>query len=264
MLWNGIKKAINRAGAQIMVKTGQIEETSDMGYDYEEKRYKTMKNKSKKLQREFKLYLESLKMLTRAQKNVLEVLAAFYGDGPHVSSLAIEYRKTMNEISTNALEEIQQPYFQTVINPNTRFQSYFLEIDKVIKKRLGKLVDYEALMAKVKKLSENPTEEKIYETKLNEAQSQLEESQKAYQVVNDQLKNEMPKFVNLRIPFLDPLFELFIKLQLRFFSQSRKEMERMNGALDMKTRQDYLSGELDKRIDEVLGKMKELNITGFT
>ena len=64
MSWIGIKKAINRAGTQVMLKTGHIEQTVDKEFDYQEKRYRAMETNSLKLQKNLRSYLESLRILT--------------------------------------------------------------------------------------------------------------------------------------------------------------------------------------------------------
>lgn len=41
MSWNGFKKAINRAGTSVMMKTGHVEKTVDKEFEIEERRYRT-------------------------------------------------------------------------------------------------------------------------------------------------------------------------------------------------------------------------------
>jgi BAR domain len=60
----GFKKAVNRAGTQVMMKTGHVEKTVDRDYEIEERRYRTMESAANKLQREAKGYLDSLRGTT--------------------------------------------------------------------------------------------------------------------------------------------------------------------------------------------------------
>jgi hypothetical protein len=57
----GFKKAVNRAGTQVMMKTGHVEKTVDRDYEIEERRYRTMESAANKLQKEAKGYLDSLR-----------------------------------------------------------------------------------------------------------------------------------------------------------------------------------------------------------
>ncbi|EAZ63153.2 predicted protein [Scheffersomyces stipitis CBS 6054] len=274
MSWNGLKKAINRAGAQVMLKTGQIESSTDKEFEFEEHRYRAMETTSTKLQRELKHYMESLRLLSNAQINVGESLSSFYGASPSSelgadkstvkhSELSQLYYDVVKDLSEKCFTDVETPYNQTVLNPVSRFNSYYVEVNEAIKKRARKQIDYDALKSKVKKLIEKPnSSDAEYETKLASAQSDLQESEKTYLALNDQLKDELPKLVNLRIPFLDPSFEAFVKIQLRFFTESYEELNNLQMKLDAKTREDYINGKLDKKVDDVLVKMKELNITG--
>lgn len=266
MSWTGIKKAINRAGAQVMLKTGHIEETVDKDYEFEEKRFKYMESTSTKLQKELKHYLDSLRILTNAQVNVSEVLSEFYGSNKNedkeYKSISQEYHGVMKLLNDQAVGDLEQPFNQTVLNPIARFNSYYIEINEAIKKRNHKKLDYDAMKNKVRKLIEKPGEDPLYESKLSQTQSQLAQLETTYETINDQLKDELPKLIDLRIPFLDPSFESFVKLQLRFFNENYNHLNNLQVKLDTQTRQDYISGALDEKIDDVLIKMRELNITG--
>lgn len=266
MSWTGIKKAINRAGAQVMLKTGHIEETIDKDYEFEEKRFKYMESTSTKLQKELKHYLDSLRILTNAQVNVSEVLSEFYGSNKNedkeYKSISQEYYGVMKLLNDHTVGELEQPFNQTVLNPIARFNSYYIEINEAIKKRNHKKLDYDAMKNKVRKLIEKPGEDPLYEAKLSQSQSQLTQLETSYETINDQLKDELPKLIDLRIPFLDPSFESFVKLQLRFFNENYNHLNNLQVKLDAQTRQDYINGTLDEKIDDVLIKMRELNITG--
>lgn len=283
MSWTGLKKAINRAGAQVMLQAGQLDKTMDPEFDFEEKRFRTMQTSSVKLQKELKHYLDSLRILNNAQVNVGEVMSSFYGTlkletqskddeneneegvrGDAFSSVAGLYFDGMKHINDVTLAELEHPYRQTVLNPVERFNLYYVEIDEAVKKRARKQLDYDALRGKVRKLLEKPPADTdaAHDGKLVEIQQQLAEAEAAYSGLNDQLKAELPKLVNLRIPFLDPSFEAFVKIQLRFFNESYRQLNGLQEKMDAQTREDYVNGTLEKRLDGVLAKMRELNITG--
>lgn len=276
MSWNGIKKAINRAGTQVMMKAGHIDETVDQQYEFEEKRYKVMETNSTKLHKELKHYLESLRILTNAQVNVAEVLKSFYGqedlvaarenDGKQANNFSAEYYKVIKQLNDDTLSRLEAPYNQVVLNPLGRFNSYFIEINEAIKKRHHKQLDYDALKSKLQKMIEKPNTNEIkhdeYEAKLESTRTDLIKSKQTFDSLNDELKAELPKLINLRIPYLNPSFESFIKLQLRYFNENYQGLNELQQKLDTGLRQDYVEGNLEARLDDTLAKMKELNITG--
>ncbi|EGV61346.1 BAR-domain-containing protein [Yamadazyma tenuis ATCC 10573] len=278
MSWNGLKKAINRAGTQVKVRTGQIDQTVDRQFDFEEKRFKTMETNSLKLQKELKHYLDSLRILTSAQMNVAEVLKSFYGEddivtardkiekGVNPDNFSEEYYNVTKDLNDNVLASLEGPYNQTILNSVARFNSYFIEINDAIKKRANKKLDYDAMKKKLQTMVENPKSNEIntneYEAKLSEIKSELEDKRAMYENLNDKLKQELPQLINLRVPFLNPSFESFIKLQLRFFNEGYSSLNNLQLRLDANLRQDYINGNLESRLDDVLMKMRELNITG--
>ena len=58
---SGFKKAVNRAGTTVMMKTGHVEKTIDRDYEIEERRFRTMESAATRLQKEAKGYLDSLR-----------------------------------------------------------------------------------------------------------------------------------------------------------------------------------------------------------
>ncbi|EGW32552.1 uncharacterized protein SPAPADRAFT_61617 [Spathaspora passalidarum NRRL Y-27907] len=289
MSWIGIKKAINRAGTQVMLKTGHIEQTIDKDYDFEEKRYRTLEASSLKLQKQLRNYSECLKLVTNSQINVAEALSSFYGttastakpkeangtgeednqeqqqqqqqeEAAKFESLSQEYYHTLLKLNSDCVANFEQPYNQTVLNPIARFNSYYIEINDAIKRRTNKQLDYDAMKNKLKKLMEKPQLDPSFDQKVSETASEADEAERAYSEINDQLKRELPKLVSLRVPYFDPSFEAFVKIQTRFFGESYRVLNGLQGKLDARTREDYVSGKLDKRVDEVLDKMRALEL----
>ncbi|KAI5949774.1 hob3 [Candida theae] len=279
MSWLGLKKAINRAGTQVMLKAGQIDQTVDTEFEYEEKRFRVMESNSIALQKKLRTYLESLKMLTKSQLNIAELLDSFYGQEssmPHhfensltgaeldlFKNLSGEYFHDLKQLNTQVINDLEHPYNQTVLNPIARFNSYYVEVNDAIKKRHHKLLDYDAMRNKVKKLIDTPqTEYSDYESRFKELSDELVDTESKYVDINEKLKDELPKLVNMRIAFFDPSFESFVKIQLRFFNENYQTLHKLQSKMDAQTKQDYAEGKLDDKIDHVLSKMRALDITG--
>ena len=52
----------------------------------------------------------------------------------------------------------------------------------------------------------------------------LKQAKAAYEQLNDQLTNELPQLIDLRVPYLDPSFEALVKIQLRFCAEAYSRM----------------------------------------
>jgi hypothetical protein len=128
-----------------------------------------------------------------------------------------------------------------------------------IKKRNHKLLDYDAMRAKVKKLVEKPDKDV---TKLPRAEKETEMAKAAYEQLNEQLFTELPQLIDLRVPYLDPSFEALVKIQLRFCAEAYSRMAQVQQYLDADTREQYAQGHLDSRVEQVLQEIRELSISG--
>lgn len=69
-------------------------------------------------------------------------------------------------------------------------------------------------------------------------------------------------FHHNRVPYLDPTFEALVKIQLRFCAEAYSRMAQVQQYLDASTRDQYASGDLDARVEDVLGQIRELSIAG--
>jgi bridging integrator 3 len=147
----------------------------------------------------------------------------------------------------------------TVLEPISRFCAYFPDINECIKKRNNKLLDYDAVRSRVKKLVEKPDKDV---TKLPRTEREAEVAKQAYEQLNEQLFTELPQLIDLRVPYLDPSFEALVKIQLRFCAEAYSRMAQVQQYLDADTRDQYARGDLDNRVEQVLSEIRELTIAG--
>ncbi|GEQ72060.1 hypothetical protein JCM33374_g5746 [Metschnikowia sp. JCM 33374] len=257
MSWQVLKNAISRAGASVL-KTGQAEDTSDIDFDYEEKRYRAMENVTTRLEKELRHYLDSLRTLTNAQESMTSVLSGFYGEDEN--TIAHLYYTAMKEMSETCVEELEGPFLKTVLNPVERFNSYYSDVNEAIKKRAKKKNTYDSLRMKLRKLEASPSEDPSYELKISDLTKDLGQAQTKYSSYNEQLKKELPTLVDMRIPYLNPSFESFVKIQLRFFNENFSKINEVEQKMDAQTRSDYINGALEEKMDNILDKIKDLNI----
>ncbi|EMC96937.1 hypothetical protein BAUCODRAFT_87426 [Baudoinia panamericana UAMH 10762] len=156
MSWTGFKKAASRAGTQVMMKTGHVEKTTDREYEVEERRYRTLESASLRLQKEAKGYLDSLRAMTASQMRIAETIDAFYGEAGAKDGVSRSYKQAVEDLDAETIKALDGPYRTTVLEPINRFCAYFPDINECIKKRNHKMLDYDAMRSKVKRLVEKP------------------------------------------------------------------------------------------------------------
>ncbi|CAI0655382.1 unnamed protein product [Colletotrichum noveboracense] len=208
-----------------------------------------MEAASLRLQKEAKGYLDSLRAMTASQMRIAETIDAFYGDSGAKDGVSRSYKQAVEDLDAETIKALDGPY--QYVFPAPRLPS--------IKKRGHKLLDYDALRAKVKKLVEKPDKDV---TKLPRAEKEMEMAKAAYEQLNEQLSTELPQLIDLRVPYLDPSFEALVKIQLRFCAEAYSRMAQVQQYLDADTREQYAQGHLDQRVEQVLQEIRELSISG--
>ena len=236
-----------------------------------------MEAAANRLQKEAKGYLDSLRAMTASQMRIAETIDAFYGDAGANDGVSRSYKQAVEDLDAETIKALDGPYrygypeqravdriltfcsSQTVLEPITKFCAYFPDVNECIKKRGHKLLDYDALRSRVKKLAEKPDKDV---TKLPRTEKEMEMAKAAYEQLNEQLCSELPQLIDLRVPYLDPSFEALVKIQLRFCAEAYSRMAQVQQYLDADTRDQYAQGQLDARVEQVLQEIRELSISG--
>ena len=259
MSWEGFKKAINRAGNSVIIKN--VDKTVDKEFDLEFRRYKVLQRAGDDLQKEAKAYLDSLRAVTSSQVTIAEVISSPYDDSKYVSgggyNVGNYYLQCVQDFDSETVKQLDGPFRETVLDPITKFSSYFKEIDDAIKKREHKKQDFDAAKAKVRRLIDKPAKDA---SKVPRAEKELQMAKDVFDFLNDQLKAELPQLIALRVPYYDPSFESLVKIQLRFCTEGYTRLAQIQQYLDQQSRDDYANGVLDTRIEELLQQMTALDI----
>ncbi|QPG74598.1 hypothetical protein FOA43_001929 [Brettanomyces nanus] len=257
MSWSGFKKALTRAGGSVVVKAA--DKVMDKDYDIEERRFKTMEKSGKELQTETKAYLDAVRAVTASQSAMGEVVDNLYGDTKEMGQVDIGayYLQAVQNFDQETVKQLDGPFREAVLDPVSKFCSYFAEITEAMKKRAHKKVDYEQAKAKVRRLVDRPAKDA---SKLPRAERELQMAKEIYDALNDQLKSELPQLIDIRVPWYDASFEALVKIQMRFCTEGYARLAQVQQYLDPVSREEYANGVLDQRIEQKLGEMTQLNI----
>lgn len=184
----------------------------------------------------------------------------FGNDSSDAAMAAGAYRRAVDELDSKTARELDAPYRATVLEPIGKLCSYFPEINKNIEKRNKKLLDYDAARSRHRKLIDKPSEDP---TKLPKAEKEMEDARILFENLNQQLLDELPQLLDLRIPYLDPSFEAMIRMQGKFAEEGYERMGGVQRFFAEGVRESYADGELDAQVESVLGEMKEMSICGL-
>lgn len=302
MSWSGFKKAVNRAGAHVIMKTTKNNETSiDTEFDQREANFETFEKLITELNSQLSNFKEILIELIETQFKLFKALDSFYGDynfdieADNMVGLNIEDSNTINDrdgmslvllknlnyIRLSILDQLDSPLNITVFQPIKDLNDYNDEIHKLIKKRGRKKFDYDVSKNKLEKLTNdyNTLELSLREdnnsstnsivnsnNQLDKLKSKIDRVKNddklisnIYFDINNRLKTEIDEYIALRFQLLDPSFESFMKIQSKFYSDLRENFNK-DIQIDGITREDHEMGKLDNRLDEILSKMKALDV----
>lgn len=125
-------------------------------------------------------------------------------------------------------------------------------MNEAIKRRQKKLLDYDSSRAKVRKLIDKPSEDP---QRLPRAEQEANMARELYENLNTILINDLPKVIDLRVPYLDPVFEALVKSQLTFAQSGYEKYEGMRNYLPPSDGNDH-------KVDDVLNQLRGLTICG--
>ncbi|KAI8971362.1 hob3 protein [Pilobolus umbonatus] len=250
---SGFKKNLNRAGQTIKQRTGGGDKTIDTEFEEEYERFKSLEKKSEKLAKESKGYLDSMRAITTSQVRIIHTIETLYDESNTMGTALVEYKRVIEKLDEEARTNLDSAYRATVLEPLGRYCSYFPEVNEAIKRRQKKLLDYDNQKTKVRKLIDRPSEDP---QKLPRAEQEANIARELYESLNTIIINDLPKLVELRVPYIDPSFEALVKSQLRFCQTSYEQLEGLRNHFPPD------SDTADNRVDDVLQQMRELTICG--
>jgi len=262
MSWSGFKKTVNRAGTTLLQKTGQVERTIDHEFADEEAKYRTFEKECQALQKDGKAYQDAMKAMSSAQARLADSIDVFYGAADRTSEGAMAanaYKRSVEELEHGVGKELEAPYRTTIMEPLGKMNAYLPVVNEHIAKRNKKMLDYDAARSKVNKLILKPSEDP---TKLPKAQQEHDDAKEVFDLLNDQLIQELPQLMGLRVPYFDPSFEAMIRMQCKFAEEGYEKLSGVQRYFEDSVRDDYAAGQLDAQVEGVLQEMRELSICG--
>lgn len=97
--------------------------------------------------------------MTLAQQRISETLMQFYDETSPLCQLSMKFAETSRHLDQEVRTTMDNEYRVTVLEPLGRLASYFPDINEAIKRRSKKLLDYDSVRSKVRKLVEKPSED---------------------------------------------------------------------------------------------------------
>ncbi|GFW13568.1 amphiphysin [Trichonephila clavipes] len=164
---------------------------------------------AQRLSKEFKNYVSCARAMQAASKSLMDTLTEMYEQ----NWIGSEQLPVKTQVLEMVWDDFCHKLNDQVGVPVATYLSQFPEIRGKIAKRGRKLVDYDKCRHNLQSLQQ--PNRKREEMKIGKAKERLDEARKLYEVINNELHDELPALYDSRISFL------VTNLQTMFTSESQ-------------------------------------------
>ncbi|KAF9943340.1 hypothetical protein BGZ67_000019 [Mortierella alpina] len=214
---HGFNKKFARTTQQLRQAVGGSEVTVDILFEALLEKF----NLQQRLVREFAKYIQawllSIKQFFDTQEAFALTLVEIYGmvpvhrnDENHSITVVKEFHRNLTQFSKSIGRELEGRLKMTVYKSMESFLKLFSGPLQVMKKREKKLLDYDS----VRGMKERG----------DTIDKNMLESAAAYTAINEQLVDELPKFLGLTTQYFDLIVMEFSKVQMFFYAQVKAKM----------------------------------------
>ncbi|XP_061194142.1 bridging integrator 3-like [Saccostrea echinata] len=250
MSWN----PFNRHSAK---KKSVVSRTTEREFGREVKRVESLDETSKKLYKDTKRWLESNSALSNSEHKITQDLltSPLCQTEPQLNAMVTEWDRAIEKQNLHS-RELNNVVQKTMAEPVKRLNTIFPSIQAALKKREQSLQEYQKSQAKVEK-HQNRERTGQNVVKLDLSRKAVERTKADFDCQNQALSEDLPKFVDGRIEYIQPCLESLIKSQVSYNSEALQIYSEL--ADQWHTTTDL--SELKSRHQQTLSDIKALAIT---
>ncbi|KAI9572620.1 hypothetical protein HD554DRAFT_2014923 [Boletus coccyginus] len=225
----GFTKAIKRTPHMVTSKVGYSKKSTDPEFDDYNSHFSVLEQSTEKLLKDTKAYTDAVTaLLTGANGfgnhfNFLysplsgeNSLTSKYPDSAATFANTPAYAQHLEELRSAVAPELEL-IESRVVGPVKEFQNVLKAVRKSITKRDHKLLDYDRFNNSLTKLRDKKEKSLSDEKNLFKLEQDFETATNEYDYINNTLKQDLPRFMQLATQFIDPLFHSFYYMQLNIY-----------------------------------------------
>lgn len=190
-----MQKHAGRAKERLLQNLGKADGTRDEVFELYLKDFNKQQAAAMKLHKEFKNFVSCARAMQAASKGLIDALSQNY----ETDWIGYDQIHTRSQTLEMLWDDFCHKVNDQVAIPMTTYVNQFNEIRLKIAKRKRKLVDYDGCRHNLQSLQNT---RKRDEMKIGRAKEQLDASKRLYEVINNELLDELPALYDSRIPFL--------------------------------------------------------------
>ncbi|KAF8741682.1 BAR protein, partial [Rhizoctonia solani] len=228
-IMKGISKAFARTPHLMTSRIGMSKKSSDPVFDDLNRKFTSIEQSTDKLLKDAKVFSDSvIALLTSGANfathfsNLFHPIAGEYdliGRHPEAEDTVrnvTAYQADMEELRQTLSPELEL-IESRIVGPVKELQTIMKGIRKGITKRDHKLLDYDRHNNSLTKLREKKEKTLNDEKNLFKLEQDFEMAVNEYEMINNAMKADLPRFMIMATQFIDPLFHSFFYMQLNIF-----------------------------------------------
>ncbi|XP_067143316.1 LOW QUALITY PROTEIN: myc box-dependent-interacting protein 1-like [Centruroides vittatus] len=221
-----VQKQSRRAREKLLQNFGKADKTIDEMFDRYVDNFIKQQNIALKLQKELRNYIICVKAMQVASKSLMETISEVYED-KWINSDQIPVKC---QILETLWEDYCQKINEAVAAPLNSYLNQFPDMKTKIAKRKRKLVDYDGCRHNLGSLQQN-TKRKD-DLKIAKAKEELDTAKQLYEVLNNELHEELPALYESRIPFFVSNLQTLFSAEVDFHSGNFKMYTQLSDLMD--------------------------------
>ncbi|XP_056004556.1 bridging integrator 3-like [Ostrea edulis] len=203
-------------------KKSVVSRTTEREFGREVKRVESLDETSKKLYKDTKRWTDSKLALSNSEHKVTQDLLSspLCQTEPQLNAMVTEWDNVIEKQNTHS-RELNNVVQKTLVEPVKRLNTVFPSIQAALKKREQSLQEYQKSQSKVEK-HQNRERTGQNVVKLDLSRKAVERTKADFDSQNQALSEDLPKFVDGRIEYIQPCLESLIKSQVSYNSEALK------------------------------------------
>lgn len=233
-------KQAGRAKEKLLQNLGKADKTTDEIFEEHLQNFNLQTVQSTRLHKDINNYIRCIRAMQAASKNLSETLSEVYeGQWPGQEQLYVQ-----GQNSEMLWADLAHKLSDQVLIPLNTYQGQFPEMRKKIEKRGRKLIDFDKERHNVQQMQANPSRN---EAKFARAKEHMENAKRTYEVLNSELRDELPALYDSRVLFLVTNMQTLFAAEEVFHSETSKVYSELEAIID-KLAKDVQKGTLPKKV----------------
>ncbi|XP_021003524.1 myc box-dependent-interacting protein 1 isoform X2 [Parasteatoda tepidariorum] len=225
-LSKSVQKHAGRAKERILQNLGKADRTTDDILNLYMSNFNKQHASAQRLSKEFKNYVSCARAMQAASKSLMDTLTEMY----EPSWVGCEQIPVKTQVLEMVWDDFCHKLNDQVGVPVATYLSQFPEIRGKIAKRGRKLVDYDKCRHNLQSLQQ--PNRKREEMKIGKAKERLDEARKMYEVINNELHDELPALYDSRISFLVTNLQTMFTSESQFHNENNKIFNQLSEVVE--------------------------------